>query len=44
MVYLHGLVETNVERAAVEELAPTTAGVKRVVDSLDCATTCAERA
>jgi len=35
VVYLHGLVETNVERAAVEELVRATAGVRRVVDSLE---------
>jgi len=35
IVYLHGLVDTNVERAAVESMAKDTPGVKRVVNALE---------
>jgi hyperosmotically inducible protein len=35
VVYLHGLVDTNVQRAAVKELVQGLAGVKRIVDSLE---------
>jgi len=35
VVYLRGLVDTNVERADIEALARGMAGVKRVVDSLE---------
>ena len=35
VVYLHGLVDTSVERAAVESLAQQTPGVKRVVNALE---------
>ena len=35
VVYLHGLVDTNVQRVAVEEIVKGFAGVKRVVDSLE---------
>jgi len=35
VVYLRGLVDTNVERADIEALVRGIAGVKRVVDSLE---------
>jgi osmotically-inducible protein OsmY len=35
VVYLHGLVDTNVERAAVEDVAKATPGVKRVVNTIE---------
>ena len=35
VVYLRGLVDTNVERADIEALARGMAGVKQVVDSLE---------
>jgi len=35
VVYLHGLVDTNVERAAVEALVKDTPGVTRVVNALE---------
>ncbi|HZP66569.1 MAG TPA: BON domain-containing protein [Rudaea sp.] len=35
VVYLHGLVDTNVERDLAESIARNTAGVRRIVDSLE---------
>ena len=35
VVYLHGVVDTNVERDAAENLARATPGVKRVVNALE---------
>ena len=35
VVYLHGVVDTNVERDAAENLAKATPGVKRVVNALE---------
>jgi osmotically-inducible protein OsmY len=35
VVYLHGMVDTNVERADVESLVAQTPGVKRVVNALE---------
>jgi osmotically-inducible protein OsmY len=35
VVYLHGVVDTNVERDAAEKLAQATPGVKRVVNALE---------
>jgi hyperosmotically inducible protein len=35
VVYLHGVVDTNVERADVESLVAQTPGVKRVVNALE---------
>lgn len=35
VVYLHGLVDTNVQRDEVEQIARATAGVDRIVDSIE---------
>lgn len=35
VVYLRGLVDTNVEREAIEKIARLTPGVQRIVDSLE---------
>lgn len=35
VVYLHGVVDTNVERDTAENLAKATPGVKRVVNALE---------
>jgi len=35
VVYLHGLVDTNLQKALVESIAEKTPGVERVVNSLE---------
>ena len=35
VVYLHGLVDTNVQRAEVEAMVRSVPGVKRLVDALE---------
>ena len=35
VVYLHGLVDTNVQRSALEDIAKSSPGVRRVVDLIE---------